>query len=265
MDLDVLVSTMYDKEDLYKKMNLQGSAIIVNQGYCEGSKRIKLKDGHTLKFISSRDRGLSKSRNLAIKNSTADICLFSDNDVTFENNYIDTVHRGYEQYPDADIIAFTVNSESSDRSVNRLKSGRVNRIMSMKISSVQISFKRKIIEENNLYLNENFGAGSAIFNSGEENIFLYKAIAKGLKVYYVDEKIAQVSFEDSTWYGKNLEQDLLTKGAIFYNMSPILYPFYNIQFILRKFSKYRKKFTFLNMIKTIFRGSKKGRNLEDKN
>src|SRR5699024_4400627 len=142
------------------------------------------KKNNILKFISSKDRGLSKSRNLAIKNSDADICLFADNDVTYEDKYINIILDAYKRHPDADIIAFTVNSTNIDRPSRVLNNGRVNRIMSMKISSVQISFKKNIIDKYQLQLNENFGAGSGIFSNGEENIFLYHAIKKGLKVYY---------------------------------------------------------------------------------
>src|SRR5699024_10582607 len=259
MNLDVLVSTMYDEKKIYKKMNIQGSAVIVNQADSENEENIKIKGNEALKFINSKDRGLSKSRNLAIKNSDAEICLFTDNDVIFEDGYIDTILTAYEKYPDADIIAFTVESTSTDRSISSLKTGKVNRVMYMKVSSVQITFKRKIVEENDLYLNEKFGAGSDYFNSGEENIFLYQAIKKGLKMYYVDQKIAKVSFDDSTWYGKKPEKDLLTKGAMFYTMSPILYPLYNIQFAIRKYKEYRDNFEFFEAIKIMFSGSRQGK------
>lgn len=261
MHLDVLVSTMFDDISLYEKMNIKGSAVIINQTDHEDKEIISLKENEELTFISSKERGLSKSRNLAIKNSTADVCLLADNDVTFDNHYIETVLNGYKRYPDADVIAFTVHGDSSERSVNRLKNGRVNRVMSMKISSVQISFKRDIVEKHNLYLKEDFGAGSEKFNSGEESIFLYTAIKKGLKVYYIDEKIGEVSFEDSTWYGKNPEKDLLTKGAMFYCMSPYLYPFYNLQFAIRKHNEYKHSFTLAKMIALMFQGSKEGKDI----
>lgn len=255
MKLDVLVSTMYDNRELYNKMNLQGDSVIVNQTNTTSTKKINTDKG-IFKFINSQDRGLSKSRNLAIMNSDADICLFSDNDVVYDTNYVETILDGYQRYPDADIIAFTVKSTSEIRGTNALNTGRVNRIMSMKISSVQISFKREIIEKYNLYLNEKFGAGSECFNSGEENIFLYNAIKKGLKVYYIDEKIAEVSYEESTWHGKDDKKDLLTKGAMFYTMSKIGYPFYNLQFAIRKHSEYKKSYSLIKMIKILFKGSK---------
>lgn len=261
MNLDVLVSTMFDNKELYNNMNIKGSAVIVNQTDYEDREIIQKKN-NILKFISSKDRGLSKSRNLAIKNSDADICLFADNDVTYEDKYINIILDAYKRHPDADIIAFTVNSTNIDRPSRVLNNGRVNRIMSMKISSVQISFKKNIIDKYQLQLNENFGAGSGIFSNGEENIFLYHAIKKGLKVYYVDQKIATVNHDESTWYGKNPERDLLTKGAMFYVMSPSLYPLYNIQFAVRKYKEYKDKLSFFKVIKIMFEGSKKIKKME---
>lgn len=260
MKLDVLVSTMNDDISLYDKMNIQGSAVIINQTSYTEEKTVKLNNEGRMKFISVEDRGLSKSRNLAIKNSDADICLFADNSQLFYDNYREIIKSAYTKYPDADIIAFSVKSNNPDRPRTRLKNGRVSRIMSLKLASEQISFKRHIIDENNLYINENFGTGSDKFNSGEENIFLYNAIKKGCKVYYVDELIAQKDLTISTWAGLDPEKDLLTKGAMFYQMSSVLYPIFNLQFAIRKHREY-SMFTFVERIKKLFRGSKMGKNL----
>lgn len=261
MNLEVLVSTMFDDISLYKKMNIQGSAVIINQADYNDKKIVELGNNEKLKFISMQERGLSKSRNQAIRNSNADICLFTDNDVVFESDYRTKILNAYKKHPDADIIAFRVDSTSSERSLRTLRPGRVGRVMSMKLSSVQISFKRNIIEREGLYLNEDFGAGTSKFISGEENIFLYQAIKKGLKLYYVDEKIAEVSFEGSTWHGGDPVNVLVTKGAMFYQMSPILYPFYNLQFALRRSKEYNE-YTLLEIIKIMFRGSREGRNID---
>ena len=50
----------------------------------------------------------------------------------------------------------------------------------MSVCSCQITFKRKSIVDNNIFLNEMFGIGSK-FISGEENIFLKEALKKKLK------------------------------------------------------------------------------------
>lgn len=193
MKLDVLVATMHDDKNIYERMRLQEAAVIINQTDIEDEEIFNTDHGR-VKFVSSKERGLAKSRNLAIKKSDADICLFTDNDVMFKDGYAEKIKAAYKKYPDADIIAFTVTTDDKERTVSKLKTGEVNRIMSMKVSSVQISFKREIVEKYNLFLNENFGAGSSYFNSGEENIFLYHAIKKGLKMYYVDEEIANVLY-----------------------------------------------------------------------
>lgn len=264
MKLDVLVATMHDNMDIYERMRLQEDAVIVNQTDEEAEEVFNSKHAR-IKFISSKERGLAKSRNLAIRNSDADICLFTDNDVVFKEGYPEKIKSAYQKYPDADIIAFTVTTDDKERTVSRLKTGELNRVMSMKVSSVQISFKRDIVEKHDLFLNENFGAGSGHFNSGEENIFLYQAIKKGLKMYYVDDEIASVSFEESTWYGKDIEKDLLTKGAMFYMMSSFLYPLYNLQFILRKKSMYSDSLSLSQALKLIFEGSSKAKVLNSNN
>ena len=61
--------------------------------------------------ISVNEKGLSRSRNKAILNSNADICVIADDDMYYSNQYELNVSKGYKKYPDADIIAYYVDSD----------------------------------------------------------------------------------------------------------------------------------------------------------
>ena len=89
---------MHQKDDsIIKKSNLQTDAVVVNQ--CD---RDSIEDFFFLNkdnkrchviFISTTERGLSRSRNMAIKNAIdADICLLSDDDERFEDDYENKSH-----------------------------------------------------------------------------------------------------------------------------------------------------------------------------
>ena len=83
--LQVLLSTMNLKNDkevnnLIEKMNIQSDYLIINQTNLHTSIKNK-------KVITVNEFGLSKSRNLAIKNSTEKYIILSDDDVKYIDNY----------------------------------------------------------------------------------------------------------------------------------------------------------------------------------
>lgn len=254
MKVSVLVSTMNDNIAIVERMNIKGDATIINQTDYNYLEKIPTDTGEVY-FKSCTDRGLSKSRNLAIKLTNADICLLADDDTSLEDNYDEIIREAYTKYPDADIIAFRVDSKDEKRQLNRLKEGRVNRLFSMKIASVQISFKKDSIVDKKLKFDERFGAGSGQYTNGEENIFLYKAIKSGLKMYYYDKKIGIISGGDSTWYGKNVDQDLKSKGAMFKEMSNYLYPLLILQYVVRKKNEFLNH-SVIDMLRLCFEGAK---------
>lgn len=184
--------------------------------------------------ISLKDKGLSKSRNLAILRSTADICTIADDDMFYCDNYETIITSAYKKYPDADIIAFYAEDENGRQKNEFLKEGRLGLIKSMKIASWQITFNRKRIVDSGVHLDEQFGAGTKKF-MGEENIFLFDCYRKGLKVYYIPIKIATMNKNaQSTWF-KGYDKEYLTvKGMVFYRMSKILSIPFVMQFAIRK-------------------------------
>lgn len=256
--LEVIIPTMYrDDIKFLDAMNLQTDAVVVNQNNSiEDVKRINY-NNHSIKFISNKERGVSRSRNLAIKNADADICLLADDDVVFEDDYSEKVIEAHEKYPEADIITFVVERYGDS---NRQKSFRKNKswdkyLTSMKISAVEISFKRKSIVDNNIKFNENIGPGEKFFN-GEESILLYEALKSGLKILYLPIKIAEVDMADSNWFEGYNKKYFQSYGAKYYNMSKRFYPLLILQYAVRKRDEYGEQMPMFKAIKYLFQGAK---------
>ena len=122
MSLQVLVSTMFQnkEEALMLKMNINSNAVVINQcGEKIEETRIIAMDGKHITWVNSPERGLSKSRNLAIKNSDADICLIADDDMIYIDNYEEIVLKAFKDIPEADLIAFQV--QTLERCSNQAK------------------------------------------------------------------------------------------------------------------------------------------------
>ncbi|MBO0459362.1 glycosyltransferase family 2 protein [Enterococcus hulanensis] len=257
MRMEVLIATMKRNSlDFLDEMNIKTDSIIVNQlGKIQlNSNEYK---GNKLTIKNSLEKGLSKSRNLALSLSTADICLIADDDIKYVPDYEKIILDTYNEYPEADIIAFQVDRVGGERAkLFRSTMHWENRFSLFKISSVEISFKRKSIEQKKLSFNELIGAGTK-FGQGEESVFLTDAYNNGLKILYVPIKIGETDISDSSWFtGYDIDY-FNAKGVSFYLMNPRWYSIFFIQFIIRKYKMYRKNITPFSAYRAMLEGKRK--------
>ena len=252
-DVQVLLSIM-DMEN-YKQqirnMNVYEPYFIVNQIRNKSIIPINIDN----KVISLFDKGLSKSRNIAIKHCTSKIALISDDDMYYYDGYQKIISDAYNEFKDADLIAFAIDYEDKNKIKKRFKKGRIGYIKALKISSVQITFKKDSILNNNIIFDEMFGSGS-IINFGEDNIFTYDCLKKHLKIYYIPLPIGKLREEHaSSWFDGYNKNYFKNRGAIYYRMSKLAYPFLILQFAIRKRKKYSRSINFINAIKFMFAGA----------
>lgn len=230
-NIQTLVATMDNNGigRLLKNNNVTGKYVVVNQTDKDGIKNTK--NGV---IIYSSERGLSKSRNLAISESNMPISLLSDDDIYYMDGYRTIIAEAYNRHPDADIIAFSVKYQDRTKTKHMFKEGRVGYLKSLGISSVQISFLTESIKANDIKFDESFGAGS-VYNFGEENIFLYDCLKRKLKIYYVPMTIATImNTRDSSWFRGYNEKYLATRGATYSRMSKKMAFALILQFAIRK-------------------------------
>jgi len=256
--LEVLISTMNRKSiDFMRSMNIDSDVVIINQTPEDIKNQTYKINNNAVKFLTDNDKGLSKSRNLAIKNASSDICVIADDDMTFDDDYVEKITDAYKEYPEADIIAFQVKRTGNPERDKKFRENKSweNFISSMKISSVEITFKREQIIKNNLFFNPHFGAGTDILH-GEENIFINEAMKKGLNVLYLPINIAQVNTADSSWYQGFTEKYIEAMGPKFYVLSKKLYLPLILQYAIRKRKYYKHNFSMFKAIRIMLNGVK---------
>lgn len=243
MNLEVLVSTMNKNEkeiiELINKMNITGRAIIVNQinkKATESNEKLRTNNQKRFSVIYDNKKGLSRSRNIALKKSRADIVLLADDDVRYQKDYEKTILKAYEENPTADAIAFYVESLNPKRKVRKLKTGKMGFINIFRVSSFQLTFKLESIKKYNLKFDENFGAGTENY-CGEETIFLSDCLRKKLKLFYIDKKIGEVEQKESSWYEGINSKYLNVEKQCFKRISPKWWWILWIQFVIRKYPK----------------------------
>lgn len=249
MKLEVLVSCMHQENaDIAARSRLTGNVLIVNQ--C-GREETQEFDGGRVKMLSTMQRGLTRSRNMAIGASDADVCLLCDDDETFLDGYEEAILNAYCDLPQADVIIFKMRDRapSFDDRVQRLRFPKT-----MRVSSWQISFRRESLNKSGVRFDELLGAGTG--NGAEEELkFLLDCQRKGLEIWYVPSEIASVSQEKSTWYDGFTETFFENRGATTrYILGFPLATAYALYYVARKRPLYQETITPGKAFKATMRG-----------
>ncbi len=142
-----------------------------------------------IRVVNSFEKGLSKSRNLAIENATGDVCLFADDDGVYLKGFEKHILDSYDQHTDADVLTFKTLTTENKPFSNYPKSTSELKSFSKYVLSIEISFRRLPIVTGSIRYNEHFGLG-AIFQDSENYIFLLDLQRKtDLKLFFVPEYI----------------------------------------------------------------------------
>ncbi len=196
MTLEVLLSCMHQKDfSLVESSRLTGDVLMINQCDREDFARIPTKTG-TARMFSTRERGLTRSRNMAIEKSHADVCLLCDDDEVFQPDYEKIITEAYEKLPKADVIVFNMTNRPASLG-NRVR--QLHFPYTCRVSSWQISFRRQSLLRSGVRFDTLLGAGTGN-GGGEEVKFLTGFRRAGRSIYYGPEAIASVAQEVSTWF-----------------------------------------------------------------
>lgn len=251
MTLEVLMSCMHQSDDtLVRNSQLNGNVLMINQCDHEDYVEYRTVSG-TVRMFSTKDRGLTRSRNMAIANARGDICLVCDDDEVFVPDYENAILTAYHDHPEADIIIFKMANRAPSFPDQPM---RLRFPKTMKVSSWQISFRRERLRESGVRFDELLGAGTG--NGAEEELkFLLDSERAGLVIYYVPVVIASVAQEASTWFSGFNETFFENRGATTrYILGTGLATLYAVYYVLRKKSLYQQNLSTGAALRATLRG-----------
>lgn len=179
-------------------------------------------EGERWRMLSVAERGLSRSRNLALDRARGDLLVFADDDVRFLPSASHTVRLAFARVPDAAILTFQFLDATTGRLAKDYRAGparHTGRTISG-VSSIEIAVRRSAIGA--LRFDTRFGLGSAL-PSGEEAIFLADALRRGLHVGYWPEPICTHPGMGSG-YGDWTRDYAMVKGAVARRIYPRAWP-----------------------------------------
>lgn len=255
MTLQVLLSAMHLADESYlDTLHVVSDAVVINQ--CDRTSRKDISRsmaGRTqhVRYIESTQRGLSVSRNMAIRNAQADICILCDNDVEYVDGYEEMILSAFADHPEADLIVFYIRRKEKPQP-NYPAKRWMHYLSVLKIFSPEIAFRRKSVE--GIAFDESFGAGSGKYLMGEENIFLYDCLKAKKKILYMPLMIATLREEESTWFTGYDKAFFISRGAGYAAMSRIFSYLLIWQFALRKRNLYKDNMGMFSALKYMFWG-----------
>lgn len=250
----VLISCMYQTDmKIIERTNVQTDVVVINQCdensisyytfYNKRNKKCKAT------FINTKDRGLSRSRNLAITNAYKNtICLICDDDEILEDDYENKILEGYKKYPNADVIAYSINWNKFQKKCST-ETCRLNLRKTLKVCSVQITFKLQSIIENKIFFDEMLGSGTGN-GGGEENKFMLDCRRAKLNMFYYPNVIASIKLGKSIWFNGFSDDYFINYGwsarrvyrNSFFSLSVILY------YAIFKYKLYKDSSSLLNAL-----------------
>lgn len=258
MTLEVLVSTMNQVDhDLLERMNIQSDAVVVNQCDRDETEIFEYK-GNKVKWISMTPRGVGLSRNTCLMHASADIVLFADDDMQYQEGYAEKVLSIFEKNEGADVICFNIKLENSTKNIgghrNNQKCKRLHTFNSMRYGATLMAARRKALLRERISFSLLFGGG-AEFNSGEDSIFVKDCLDAGLKLYSDTYCLGRVDDSHSSWYRGINDKFFVDRGMVYATAFPRISWLIFIYYACR-LSKLDAKYGFIKIHSLFYKGKK---------
>lgn len=245
MKVEVLMSVM-NQADMCMgyQSHVDTDLLIINQCDHDDYKE-EVVNGHLWRMISTTERGLAKSRNMAIRNAKGDICVLADDDEVYEQNIWSEIIKSFDSLPDATAIVYNVNRINYTMKKQYYRIENIRKAPAYRgYGSVQMAFRLDVIRDGNILFNEKFGSGTE-WGGGEDILFQNDIRSKGKFIYEYPLCIATIDYGNgSQWFHGYDEKFFYNAGAFdgYVNngkitIKTILYTFYSCFYKLRKEKK----------------------------
>lgn len=233
MSVEVLASVMHQEmAALSERMRLDSDAVIINQCDSLSCEEMEYK-GHKIRFYSFPERGVGRSRNAAIERADGDICLFSDEDIVYEEGYARAIEEEFERNPKADMILFNIEVEESRRTYFNTERKRVHWYNNGRYGAVSFAVRRESLLRSGVKFSLLFGGG-ARFSNGEDSLFLKEFMSKGYRVYTAPITIGREEAGESSWFAGYNEKFFHDRGVLYHFLYGVMALPFSLRLLLMR-------------------------------
>lgn len=252
--VSVLISCMYQRDtSIVQLSHVKGDAVVINQCNEKCVQHFPVEGGEVC-FVSTTERGLSRSRNMAIDAARSELCIISDDDEVFVEGYSKMLIHAFEQYPNADVIIFCVDNANK---IYAEKPYSVGFLKALKVASWQISFRLNSIVRAQVRFDEQMGSGTG-HGSCEEIKFIFDCLRAGLRVQYVPITLARMNEgSESQWFKGFTPQYFFNRGwSLRRLMGGFWGRLYILYFAIFKYSLYKQDCSLCQALFRMMQGAR---------
>lgn len=214
MRLEMLISAVnVNPSELLHKMKIECDAVLVNQCDRDGEEQLKVNDCN-VKVLHRKERGIGKSRNLALEHATGDILLFCDEDLEYETGYAAGIVAEFEKHPQADMLLLNLRVCEERRTYWNETFHKIRWYNRGRYGACCVAVRREKLRMAGVLFSELFGGG-ARYSNGEDSLFLKECAKAGIKMYASDFLIATEIPGESTWFSGYHEKFFFDRGVLF--------------------------------------------------
>lgn len=215
MSLQVLVSAVgQEVSALAEKMHLESDAIIINQTDCFAFQEYEYA-GKKISCYSFAEKGVGLSRNNALLRATADIVLFSDEDIVYDKGYEERILEEFKKHPEADMLLFNMRVGEARATYYTEQFHRVHIWNAGRYPTYSFAVRREKLHAAHVTFSLLFGGG-AKYSNGEDSLFLKDCLTYGFKVYAVPVTIGTEVERESTWFNGYHEKFFTDRGVLYH-------------------------------------------------
>lgn len=214
MTIQTLVSSVkQNMESMAETMHLETDAIIINQCDTNAYQEYDYR-GHKICCYSFNERGVGLSRNNGLLRATADIILFSDEDIRYNEGYSKMVLDAFEKHPDADMLMFNFDVIEERATYHISEEHKITKLNCGRYPTYSVAVRREAVQKANVTFNLLFGGG-APYSCGEDSLFIMECIKKGLKAYAMPITLGSEEPRPSTWFKGYNEKFFYDRGVLY--------------------------------------------------
>jgi|GEM_PF-1345749 len=211
-------------ESVMAQVNKNYEVILVNDGSTDGTYEVmqRYEGEKNFKLVNVlTNKGLSATRNTALKYTKGDFVLFLDGDDTYHPDLLKDIEAFLLEYSDLDIISFGYGRFNDHKLIKRFSHPGLNRKVmdsdvfltlflkrKMKQHICAIALKLAVIHDHNLLFNENTPVG-------EDQEFQIKANFHARKIGYLSNVYFKYNVRDTSLMGVPFNKKRLSTLHVF--------------------------------------------------
>lgn len=258
MQINMLISAVNaEPVALLEKMRPECDAVLVNQCDKNDDEVIFVND-HKICVCHRNERGVGKSRNLAMEKAEGDIWLFSDDDIIYKAGYVTNIIAEFEKHPEADVLLFNVEVCLERKTYWNKGFTKVRWYNCGRYPAYSIAVRRDVLLRSQIKYSELFGGG-AKYSNGEDSLFLKQCLDKGIRVYATDAVIGKEEYRASTWFKGYTEKFFFDRGVLFAFLYGAFARLWALRFVLTKKDMFQGDIKQKQAYKLICEGIRQGK------